>query len=81
MLLSRVPSRRVRDIAIKAGVVEIDSRSYCQGGCGFLKQAKGASTLLRVQILFMTLVAVAVGRAVMGTHGSGSISTSLSGQV
>jgi hypothetical protein len=59
VLLRRVPSRRVRDLAIKAGVVEIDSGSYCQGGCPFLKQVKSASTLLRVQIVFTAVVAVA----------------------
>jgi len=58
-----VPSRRVRGLAIKAGAAEVDSGSRCQGGCGFLKQAKGASTSLRVQILFMA------GRAVTGVRG------------
>jgi hypothetical protein len=34
-----------------------------QGGCGFLEQVKGASTSLRVQNLFMAVVA---GKAVTG---------------
>lgn len=41
-------SRRVLGCAIKAGVVEVDSGSCCQGGCRFLKQVKGASTSPRV---------------------------------
>jgi hypothetical protein len=32
-----VPLRRVLGRAIKPDVVEIDSGSYCQGGCGFLE--------------------------------------------
>jgi hypothetical protein len=41
------------------------SASWRKGGCGFLKQVKGASASLRVQIL--------VGRAGTGARGSGSI--------
>jgi hypothetical protein len=70
--LRQLPSRRlvlgcaitayvIKACAIKAGVVEVDSRSCCQVGCGFLKQVKGASTSLPFQILFMAIVA---GRAV-----------------
>jgi hypothetical protein len=40
-----LPSRPVLGCAIKAGVVELDSGSCCQGGCGFLKQIKGSINL------------------------------------
>jgi hypothetical protein len=50
------------------GVVEVDS-----GSCGFLKQVKGASTLLRVQILFMDVM---TGRAATGARGSGFVGAS-----
>jgi len=40
--------RRVRDLAIKAGVVEVDFGSCSQVGCWFLKQIKGIATSLRV---------------------------------
>jgi hypothetical protein len=38
-------------LAIKASVVEVNSGSRCQRGCGFLKQVKGASISIRVQVL------------------------------
>ncbi len=62
-----MPSRQVRDLAIKAGAAE-DS----------LKRVKGESTLVLVQILFMAVVA---GRAVTGACDSGSIGASWAGQV
>jgi hypothetical protein len=70
-----VPSRKVLDrtitaCAIKASVIEVDSVACCQGVCGFLKQIRGASISLRVQVLFMAIVA---GRAVTGARGSGSV--------
>ena len=49
-----------------------------QGECGFLKQVKGESTSLLVQILF---TAVAVDRAVTRVRRSGSIGASQAGQV
>lgn len=46
----------------------MDSRPCCQDGSGFLKQIKGASTSIPVQILF---IAVVVGKAVTGALGFG----------
>jgi hypothetical protein len=63
---------------INAGVVEVDSRLYCQGGCKFLKQVKGVSASLRLQTLFIAIVA---GRVVTGVCGSGSVSASQAEQV
>jgi hypothetical protein len=40
-----LPSRPVLGCAIKAGVVELDSGSCCQGECRFLKQIKGSINL------------------------------------
>ena len=60
----------IKEWAIKAGVIEVDSGSYCQGGCGFTKQIEGASTSLRVHILFMAIVA---GTAVTGRSGLDSL--------
>jgi hypothetical protein len=40
----RVFGRAINAYAVKASVVEVDSGSCRQGGCGFLKQVKGAST-------------------------------------
>ncbi len=51
----RVPSRRVPNFAIKASVLEADSRSCCQDE--FLKQVNSASTSFQVQILFIAVVA------------------------
>ena len=48
-------------------------RCVCVCVCGFLKQVKGESTSLLVQIQF---TAVAAGRAVTGARGSGSIGAS-----
>ena len=59
-------------------VAEVDSRSCCQGECRFLKPVKSASTSLRVQILFMAVVA---GRAVTGARGSESVGALRAGQV
>jgi hypothetical protein len=36
--------------AVKAGIVEMDSKSCYQGGYGFLKQIKGVSTSFRVDL-------------------------------
>jgi len=36
----RVLGRAIKACAFKAGVVEVDSGSCSQGGCGFLKQVK-----------------------------------------
>ena len=68
-----LPSRRVLGRAIKASL-----GSCHQGGCGFLKQVKGESNSLLVQILLMAVVAV---RAVPEARGSGSIGASRAGQV
>jgi len=58
----RVPSRQAPDLTIMPGIVKVDSGSCCQGGCGLLKSA---STSLRVQILFMAVVAAAVRELVV----------------
>jgi len=72
----------IKTCAIKAGAVEGSSGSCHQGGggygCGFLKQVKGESTSLLVQILFMAVVADSV---VTGARGSGSVGASRIGQV
>jgi hypothetical protein len=40
-LLSRlVLGRAITACVIKVGIVEVDSRLCCQGGCGFLKQVR-----------------------------------------
>jgi hypothetical protein len=64
-----VPSRRVRDLAVKAGVMEADSGSCWQGRCKFLKHLEGASTSLRVQTLFMAVMVGRAGRAITGAYG------------
>jgi len=65
-----LPSKRVSSRWILGRAVKV--------GAGFLKQVKGASTSLRVQILFM---AVAAGKAVTRARGSGSVGASRAGQV
>jgi hypothetical protein len=70
-VLSRcVPPRRVSSRWILGRAVK--------AGAEFLKQVKGVSTSLQVQILFIAAVA---GRAVTGARGSGSIGTLWAGQV
>ena len=60
------------------GVCPRDEFGFChQGWCGFLKQVKGESTSLLVQILFKTFVA---SRAA-GARGSGSVGGLQVGQV
>ena len=48
---------RIKVYVIRAGVVELDSRSFYQVSFGFLKQVKNASTSLPFQILFIAIVA------------------------
>jgi len=57
----------IKACAVKADVVNVDSGSCCQRRCGSLKQIKGVSTSLPVQILF---IAVVVGRHARGARGS-----------
>ena len=64
-------SRAIMGFAVKA------SSGSCHQGAWFLKQVKGASASLRVQILFMAIV---TGRAVMGARGSRSVDASRAGQ-
>ena len=68
---------RVLGCAIKACARDTSSDFCHQGWCGFLKQVKGESTSLLVQILFKTFVA---SRAA-GARGSGSVGASRVGQV
>ena len=82
LLLRRVPSKRVLSRRVPSwGAVKAGSGSCHQGWCrrggfwvmllrrgGFLKQIKGVSTSLRVQILFMAAVA---GKAIAGARTSG----------
>ena len=46
----------IKACAIEAGAVMANSGSCHQGRCRFLNRVKGASTSLRVQILFMAVV-------------------------
>jgi len=61
-VLSRlaVKACAIKACAFKAGVVKVDSGSCCQRRYGSLKQIKGESTSLPIQILF---IAVVVGSA------------------
>jgi hypothetical protein len=68
----QVPSRRVLGSCYQSECCRV----LGQGGCGFLEQVKGASTSLRVQNLFMAVVA---GRAVTGACGSEAVSASRAG--
>ena len=74
----RVLGRALTARAIKAGAVKASWGSCHQGRCRFLKQFKGESASLLVQILFMAVVA---GRAVPGARGSGSVGASCAGRV
>jgi hypothetical protein len=74
-----LPSRRflgpiITACAIKAGVVEVDSRSCCQGECGFLKQVQRRIGIASVSDSLHG--AIMVGRAVTGTRGSWFVSCS-----
>ena len=62
-----LPSRQVLDCAIttyaitacdiKTCIAEVDSEPRCQSRCRFLKQVKGASISLWLQILYMVVEA------------------------
>jgi len=60
----------IKGVCDQACAIKASPGCCHQGGCEFLKQVKGASTSLRVQILSM---AIAAGRAVTGARGSSSV--------
>ena len=82
--------------AIKAGAIRVSSRRVlsrrlrdlchqgsfgCACGCGFLKQVKGASTSLRVEILFMAVVTRARGSRSVGASRAGRSGFTQQGQI